>query len=107
MGKHKTTDVNILLCNIKAIHGSIFINTKGDYLLEQFSFDNLYESYLSCRRGKRHTTTAIKYEIDALEETYDLAVSVQNRKYKPSSYHTFSVYEPKEREIMALPFRIE
>jgi RNA-directed DNA polymerase len=74
-------------------------------LLEQFSFDNLYTSYLNCRRGKRHTTTAIKYEIDALEETYDLAVSVQNRKYKPSSYHTFSVYEPKEREIMALPFR--
>lgn len=105
MGKHKTTDVNILLCNIKAIHGSIFINTKGDYLLEQFSFDNLYESYLSCRRGKRYTTACIEYETNALAETYDLALLIQTKKYRLSPYHTFYVYEPKTREIMALPFK--
>jgi RNA-directed DNA polymerase len=74
-------------------------------MIKMFSFDNLYESYLKCRRGKRSKATTIRYEINALEATYALACMVQNRQYKISEYHHFYVHEPKKREIMALPFR--
>jgi len=70
-----------------------------------FNFENLYNSYLKSRKGKRNKNTAIKYETNAIEATNYLLYQLLNDKYKVSEYKKFYVYEPKKRLIMSLPFK--
>lgn len=72
---------------------------------EIFTFENLYNSYLYTRKGKINKDATIKYELHSLEATKYLSERLQNRTYRLGKYHKFKVYEPKERVIMASPFR--
>lgn len=73
--------------------------------MNHWSFEGLYRAYLKARRGKRKSLGTIRYETNALEATHRLKEALTNRTYKMGAYYKFNVYEPKEREIMALPFR--
>lgn len=72
---------------------------------QEFSFENLYKSYLNARKGKRDKNEVIEFELHALENVYDMAYELQNKTYKIQRYNVFRIYEPKERLIMAPPFR--
>ena len=70
-----------------------------------FSFENLHQAYLEARKGKR-------YRRDVLEFTHNLEenlITLQNeliwQAYQVGRYREFYVYEPKQRLVMALPFR--
>jgi len=74
-------------------------------LYELFSFENLYRCYLKCRKSKRNTINALKFEANAEENLFILAEELKNRTYKPSRSVCFVVERPKMREIIAADFR--
>ena len=65
----------------------------------------LWRAYRDARRGKRHTEDQQKFEANAGENVYNLAVSIYNRTYKPSRGIAFITKNPVVREIFAAPFR--
>jgi len=70
-----------------------------------FTFANLYRHYLLCRKGKRNTCNALRFEARQELNLLELAEALQNRSYRPSSSVCFVTQRPKLREIFAADFR--
>ena len=68
-------------------------------------FAELYQSYLRCRRNKRSTLNAMRFESNAEENLYLLAEELADETYRPSRSIRFAVDRPKLREIVAADFR--
>ena len=68
------------------------------------TFEVLYQAYLDARRGKRGKASAAQYEANALMLTERLANILNTKRYIPSKFETFYVYEPKKRLVQAPAF---
>jgi hypothetical protein len=73
--------------------------------MDAFSFTNLYRHYHACRKNKRGTINALKFELDAEDQLYQLSLELQNKSYNPSCASCFVLDKPKLREIIAADFR--
>lgn len=69
-----------------------------------YQFDNLYRAYKLAARCKRSKTEIIKYELHLAENLWKLHEELKAKNYTGLRYHYFMIYDPKEREIQALPF---
>lgn len=75
-------------------------------LYEQiYNFDNLYQAYLSARKGKRYRDQVLQFSANLEDNLIQLQNELIYQTYQVGRYHEFFVYEPKKRLIMALPFR--
>ena len=70
-----------------------------------FTFQNIYNAYLQCRRGKRNTINALKFEQNLIENLWDLTDALQNRRYEIGASICFLTTSPKLREVFAADFR--
>lgn len=70
-----------------------------------FSFGNIYRCYLNCRKNKRNTINALKFEINAEENILKLEKELKHKTYRPSRSILFAARKPKLREIFAADFR--
>ncbi len=70
-----------------------------------FSFGNIYRCYLGCRRNKRNTINALKFEVNAEENILKLERELTTKNYHPSRSILFASRKPKLREIFAADFR--
>jgi hypothetical protein len=70
-----------------------------------FSFENIYKNYLRCRKNKRNTVNALKFEINCEENLIDLKEELDAGSYYPSRSVCFMATKPKLREIFAADFR--
>lgn len=70
-----------------------------------FSFGNVFRCYLKCRKNKRNTVNALKFEIDSEENIFNLQKELARKIYRPSRSLLFPVAKPKLREIFAADFR--
>ena len=68
------------------------------------SFESVYGAYLDCRKRKRGTINALKFEIGSLDKIFDLAMSLQQGTYRPARSVCFITTSPKLREIFAADF---
>jgi RNA-directed DNA polymerase len=68
-------------------------------------FGNLHAAYLKARRGKRYSADALRFGANLEEELLALRAGLQQGVYRTGGYNVFTVHEPKERQIAALPFR--
>ena len=70
-----------------------------------YDYRNLYDAYIRARKQKRYRGEVLQFSY-ALEENL---ITLQNeliwKTYKVGAYRPFLVYEPKRRQIVALPFR--
>jgi len=70
-----------------------------------YDFDNIHRAYLKARRNKRYKRDVLEFSA-RLE---DNIINIQNhliwKSYQPGPYKYFTIHEPKERVIAALPFR--
>lgn len=60
------------------------------------------------QRAKNHKTTkqeVIRFEMDLENNISDIIKSIKNKTYRTGKYRIFTVYEPKERVIKALPYK--
>jgi len=69
-----------------------------------FTTENLIKAYLDCRKSKRQTTNALKYELDLENNLDTLRNQLASRTYEPSRSIRFIVTVPKPREIFAADF---
>lgn len=70
-----------------------------------YGFDNLNRAFKLARRGKRWKPATARFEVNLLENLLRLNRELQDKTYELSEYHTFKVYEPKERDVMSNSFR--
>lgn len=70
-----------------------------------FTYENLYRAYLDCRKNKRNTANALKFEINLEENLYSLLRELKIGAYRPGRSICFIVTNPVPREIFAADFR--
>lgn len=70
-----------------------------------FSYENLLKCYYECRKRKRYTANAAKFEINFEGELLKLQKELQGHTYRPGRSICFVVTKPKAREIFAADFR--
>lgn len=70
-----------------------------------FSFENLHRQYLACRRNKRNTVNALRFEAEQEKQLVLLAEALTERSYRPGRSVCFVCKRPKLREIFAADFR--
>ncbi|MFT4325943.1 MAG: reverse transcriptase/maturase family protein [Candidatus Woesearchaeota archaeon] len=70
-----------------------------------FTFKEVFEGYLVCRKGKRNTINALKFEQNLECNIERLVYELNKRTYKPARSVCFTILRPKPREIFAADFR--
>lgn len=70
-----------------------------------YDFENLYQSYLKARKGKRYQSDVLKFTANLEENLIGIQNELIWNQYQSGEYHFFKVFEPKERDVAALPFR--
>jgi RNA-directed DNA polymerase len=72
---------------------------------EIFNLEKLYSAYLDCRKRKRKTINALKFEWDLERNLFLLLNELKLKKYKPGRSICFVVEKPTPREIFASNFK--
>lgn len=81
------------------------MGTKYRNLMEQIvAPENLRRAYQRARSGKRFSVGHLLFKEHAEVNLAQIADTILRSKYQVSPYTTFLIFEPKRREIMALPF---
>lgn len=65
----------------------------------------LFEAYYDCRKNKRNTVSAIKFELDYESNLIQLHEEIMDRTYRVGKSIAFIVDKPVKREIFAGDFR--
>ena len=68
------------------------------------AFEVLYNAYLEARKRKRKKAGTAQYEANVLVCTEKLSHILSTKKYKPSKFEVFPVFEPKKRLVQAPAF---
>ncbi len=75
------------------------------YLYEKIiSIENLELADLKARKGKSRQLCIKRHDKNRRENIIELNQVLERRAYKTSHYHTFKIFEPKERIIFSLPY---
>lgn len=69
------------------------------------SLENLYRQYHRCRRNKRNTANALRFEAEQEKNLVALQEALATRSYRPGRSVCFFATRPKLREIFAADFR--
>lgn len=77
----------------------------NNFFKKAITFRKFYEAYYRAAKLKHKNKEIIEFEMNLAVNLYSLMKDVYRGTYKPGFYRKFTVYEPKERIIMALPFR--
>ena len=72
---------------------------------EKLTFINLYNAFYRISKENRNKDYILKAEVDIETIICNLEDKLRNGTYKPGKYNVFTIYEPKERVIKALPFQ--
>ena len=70
-----------------------------------FSMTSVYNAYRRCRRRKRGTRNALRFERNLEENLVSLHEELSSGRYRPGSSVAFLVEKPKKLEIFAADFR--
>ena len=70
-----------------------------------FTFSDLLQAYLDCRRHKRNTASAQTFEARLERNLYDLQQELLAGTYQPGRSICFAISHPKPREVWAAQFR--
>ena len=67
--------------------------------------ENLYRSAYMASRGRRYRDTTADFNFHLEEEIDRLHKELLSKLYRHGKYRLFTIYDPKERQIAAAPFR--
>ena len=86
-------------------HGENVMARTYDHLYPRIcAIDNIHLAYLKARRNKRYRRDVLEFSSNLETRLIDLHNRLTWKTYRTGPYKFFSVYEPKERLIAALPF---
>jgi len=69
------------------------------------SWDNVYRAWRKARKGKRGREPAATFEFDLEANLVRLQRDLREQTYRPSTYDSFYIHDPKRRLISAALFR--
>lgn len=69
------------------------------------SFDNLLRSAEKACKGKRFRPSTAAFHFNLEHELWALHEELANKTYRPGTYRSFFIHEPKKRQISAAPYR--
>ncbi len=69
------------------------------------SFPALLRAAMKACRGKRFRPGVAEFHFHLETELWRLHQELRHRSYQPGEYRSFFIYEPKERQISAAPYR--
>lgn len=69
------------------------------------SFAELVQAYFDCRRLKRNTASALRFEMDLERNLAALDEELRSGEYRPGRSICFVITHPKPREVWAADFR--
>ncbi|MEK7624768.1 MAG: RNA-directed DNA polymerase [Patescibacteria group bacterium] len=72
---------------------------------EVLNYKKLYRAYLDCRKHKRRTVNALKFEWDLESKLSNLLAELQSGEYAPGRSTCFVVENPTVREVFAADFK--
>ena len=72
---------------------------------EMISFEALLRAADTARKGKRYRPAVAAFHFDQERELWKLHEELASKTYQPGEYRSFFIYEPKERQISAAPYR--
>ncbi|WP_409287490.1 RNA-directed DNA polymerase [Pseudomonas guariconensis] len=84
---------------------SVLSAPSADSSVAPFTFEELAQAYYDCRRHKRNTASARRFEIDMEANLLDLHDELLAGTYRPGRSICFVVTRPKAREVWASSFR--
>lgn len=67
--------------------------------------DNLRQAYKQARKNKRYKKDVLVFKERLEYNLQQIKKEILEKTYQQSEYKVFKIYEPKEREISALPFK--
>lgn len=70
-----------------------------------YDFVNLYYAYLKARKSKKYNDEVLEFTTQLESNLIQLQNELMYKVYEQGRYNQFFVYEPKQRLVMALPFR--
>jgi len=73
--------------------------------MDDFTFFDLVQAYKDCRKNKRFTNNALKFEFNLEENLINLYNDLKNNTYEIGESICFVVLHPKPREVWAASFR--
>lgn len=73
--------------------------------IPDFTFQELVQAYLDCRRTKRNSKAALAFEAQLETNLCQLDDELRNGSYRPSKSICFVITRPKPREVWAAEFR--
>ncbi len=68
-------------------------------------WENLLLAARYAQRGKRFRDNVLAFNYNLERELLQLQAELQQKTYRPGTYKTFEIYEPKPRLISAAPYR--
>ena len=74
-------------------------------LTDIFTFENLLAAHEACRIGKQHKRGTIMFEMECGTTIKKLVDDLMSKKYNVGKYREFTIHDPKERKIKALPYK--
>ena len=68
-------------------------------------FGNLYNAYLKAKKGKTTRPEVVRFTYYLELRLIEIQDELAQGEFKTGEYKNFIVFEPKRREISALPFK--
>jgi len=72
---------------------------------KEVTFNKLLIAHKKARRGKREKKSVILIELELEKVLLELEEGLKRGTYKHGKYHSFKIFEPKERLIMASDYK--
>jgi len=69
------------------------------------TFEALHRAYGRVVKGRRHQMDVIRFETNLESNLIEIQNSLLWKTYQTGPYRNFKVFEPKERDIAALPIK--
>ena len=78
---------------------------KNNIYDDKIKFKKMFAAYRRAAKEKRENREVILFELDLASNLLSILIDLKNNKYSFSNYRKFTIYDPKQREILSLPFR--
>lgn len=72
---------------------------------DALAYEKIYFAYILSKKGKSSRLDVIEFSLNYEERLNEILEELKSMSYTFDSYNLFYVHEPKERKILAAPFR--
>ena len=72
---------------------------------EKLTFENLVNAHKRSRKNKPYHNEVVLFELNLENNLMNILNQIKDNKYHLGKYFEFTIYEPKERKIKALPYK--